>query len=75
MLQSIGDFLQGIWDFLSLIIDFIIGLVKDIAYFVQLIQRLPYTIALAFSWIPPIISIAIIGCITLFILLRVIGRD
>lgn len=75
MLQSIGDFLQGIWDFLSLIINFIIGLIDDIVYFGKLIRSLAYMIPRVYTWIPIPISICIGVCISLFLLLRIIGRD
>ena len=75
MLNSIFDILQGIWDFFELVIDLVIGLIQDIVYFVQLIIALPGLLGSTLKWLPPATVSIILLCISLFVVLRVIGRD
>lgn len=75
MLTFLGDLLQGIWDFLSFAFSLIIGLFEDLIYFIGLLSEIPALFTSAFAWVPPAVFSVIILCVSIIIILRVIGRD
>lgn len=77
MLQSIFDALSSIVDFAISLVGFLIEVVKGLGQFVTSLMKIPDLLLSVFSEgiLPPVFTAAIMGVITVVILLRFLGRD
>lgn len=75
MLSSIFEILKSIGNFFVTIFDFVFGLVKDLAYVVQLLSVTVTQLPSYLAWLPSTFVATIVGVFSIVIIYKVVGRE
>ena len=73
-MRAVLSFLSGIGEAVAGAFAFLWSFLQDIVYMVQLTGRLLAQIPSFFSWLPPELLALIVTALTLYVVLRIIGR-